>query len=568
MSKVAAMPAWLPEHLHEVARETGLADLVERAREPADYFDERPAARAVRFFSKNLRNFQGEWAGHVFVLEPWQELLVWVLFGWQREDGTRKFRRVYVEIPRKNGKSTFTAGLKLKLLFADNEPGAQIYGAAYKIDQADIIYQIASMMVLNSPTLKERARVIASTKRIIVINPKTRMPTGSFYRAIPGERAKGQTGYNAHATVVDELEEQENDELISVLDTSTASRRQPVSIKLTTAGEESETETPYSKEHDFAVAVLAGKLPAPRDYLAIIYAARKDEDWRDIKVWERVNPGMRTGLVKRQYVVDQISQAINEPWKQDDILRFHLNLRRKTRQTYTDMTAWEANARPLMKLEDFKGRECYLALDLSNKVDLSALSIAFPPKGGDAEDTGLYETLAEFWTPKDTAAQRALRDYIPYDRWIQDGWMHGCDGEVIRYAEIKQRILELSKILDVREIAYDPWGAWQLAQELSDEGFTVVEMRQGFKTMSEPTKELNRLIRARRLLHAGHPVLTWMADNLKVMQDPAENVKPDRRKTQRKKIDGMVTTIMALGRAVVNTRTQSVYEKGTVKRVG
>lgn len=509
----------------------------------AEYrFDERAATGAERFFERLLRHTKGEWAGQPFELQPWQREIVREVFGWKRGDGTRRYRRVYIEIPRKNGKSTFAAGLALYLLFADGEAGAEVYSAAADREQAGIVFSQAKLMVEASPALGRFAEIYKGS----IVVPST----ASAYKVLSSD-VPTKHGLNAHGIVFDELHAQPNRELWDVLTTSVGSRRQPLIIAITTAGYD--RESICWEQHEYARRVNAGIVDDPEMY-AFIAAAEEEDDWTDEETWRKANPGYDV-TVKGEYLRVEAGRAKQTPAYQNTFRRLHLNQWTQQAERWLDMSAWDACAFAVDE-KRLEGRECYGGLDLASSSDVAAFGLVFPP----LEEEGVFEVLPFFWIPRENMIERARRDRVPYDAWVRDGWMRSTEGNVIDLAFICRDIVELGKRFNIREIAFDRWGAVQVSQTLAGAGFEMVQFGQGFASMATPTKELLRLVLGGKVAHGGNPPLRWMADNLVVTQDPAGNVKPDKKKS-REKIDGIVALIMALDRSLRHGgKPKSVYE--------
>jgi len=505
------------------------------------WFDEKAADRATKFFEKFLRHTKGRWAGTPFRLEPWQsEEIIRPLFGWKRRDGTRKYREAYIEIPRKNGKSTLSSGIALYLLVADREPGAEVYSAAGDRDQASIVFDQARAMVEMSPQLQKRVTVY---KRSMVV-PATR----SSYKVLSAE-AYTKHGLNAHGVVVDELHVQPNRELVDVLTTSTGSRTQPMVVYITTAGYD--RQSICWEKHEYARQILEGVIEDP-SFFTFIAAADEEDDWTDPATWKKANPGYGV-TVSEDYLVKEARKAKQVPAYQNTFRRLHLNQWTQQETRWLELAAWDACDAPL---PDLDGRECFAGLDMASTTDIAALVLVFPP-----QEEGVYYVSPFFWIPRENIVERSLRDRVPYDAWERDGLMIATPGNVIDYEAIKATVAELGKRYHIREIAYDRWGAFQISQDLEGMGFTMVPFGQGFASMSAPSKELLRLILETKLAHGGHLVLRWMADNVVVRQDPAGNVKPDKSKS-RQKIDGIVAMVMGLDRAIRHGNAgDSVYEE-------
>jgi phage terminase large subunit-like protein len=302
--------------------------------------------------------------------------------------------------------------------------------------------------------------------------------------------------------------------------------------------------------HDYARKVKEGIIEDPH-FLPVIYGLPKEEDWEDEENWKKVNPSLG-----HTFTIDKLRAAYNEckhiPARQNSFRRLRLDQWTKQEVRYIPMTFWDRCNRKV-SMKRLKGKVCYGGLDLASCIDIAAFAKAFPA------DDGFFDVLMRFWIPEENILERADRDKVPYDMWVQEGWIRATPGNVIDYAVIEQDIKKDAEIYLLAEIAYDPWGALQITQNLEAEGITMVQFRQGFKSMSPPTKELLKLIMSRKIRHGGNPVLRWMADNLMVSTDPAENVKPDKKKST-ERIDGMVALIMALDRTLRHEDKRSVYE--------
>ena len=507
------------------------------------WYDEAAADRAVSFFSRFLKHHKGEWAGRPFILDPWQEHdIIRPMFGWMRADGTRRYRTGYVEIPRKNGKSTLAAGIGLYLTIADGEAGAEVYSSATKKDQAKIVHDAAKQMVRGSRELSKFVTVLRNNISVERIAAKFE-PLGADSNTLDG--------LNAHGNIVDELHAHRDRTVWDVLITSMGARRQPLTLAITTAG----TYVPTSigwEQHDYAVKVLEGIIEDD-SYFVYIAAADKDDDWTDPATWYRANPALGISI-KEEYLREQCEKAKSSPAFQNTFRRLHLNQWTEQTTRWIDMDKWGQGARPLDPLE---GRVCFAGLDLASTTDLTALVLVFPD-----EDYHEFDVLAKFWVPGERMVERVRRDRVPYDAWARDGYLDVTDGDVFDDEAVRLAIRELGELYDIKEIAYDRWGASSLAPKLAGDGFLVVPMGQGFASMAAPTKELDRLIVGGLLRHAGNPILAWMASNVAVRQDPAGNIKIDKSKST-ERVDGMVALVMGLDRALrhqLDDLGPSVYE--------
>jgi phage terminase large subunit-like protein len=507
-------------------------------------FDGHAADLAVRFFEKLLVHTKGALAGRPFKLMGWQkDEIIRPLFGWKRAGGVRRFRRAYIEIPRKNGKSTLAAGMALLGLFADNEYGAEVYSAAGDRDQAAIVFRQAQDMVRMSPALQERSQVF--TRSIVV------QESMSVYRVLSAD-APTKHGLNASMVIFDELHVQPNRELWDVLSTSQGARAQPLLVAITTAGYD--RQSICWEQHEYARQVLDGIIPDPT-FFGFMAAARENDDWLDPEVWKQANPGIGD-TVRLEYLEEEARRAKQTPAYQNTFRRLHLNQWTQQETRWLDMAAWDVCG-SVVDVNLLAGAACYGGLDLASTSDVASLALVFASEPDEEER---YQVVMKFWIPESAMIERARRDRVPYDVWVRQGLITATEGNVIDYARIVKDIEELMERYNIREIAFDRWGAFQVSQQLSNAGITMVGFGQGFVSMSPPTKELLRVVLDERIAHAGNPVLRWMADNLMVRQDPAGNVKPDKAKS-REKIDGMVALIMGLDRAIRNRGVDgSVYE--------
>jgi len=500
-------------------------------------FDLAAAERVRTFFQRFLRHSKGEWAGQPFVLLDWQWTeIIAPLFGWLRPDGTRRYRRGYVEVPKKNGKSCLFSGLALYLLLGDREPGAEIYCAAVDRDQASIVFNEAANMVEASPELSQRLKTIRSTKRIVDHG------TRSFYRALSAD-VPAKEGLNAHAILIDELHAQKNRDMWDVLRYAGASRRQPLHLAITTAGYD--RHSICWEQHTYAKHVLDGTIEDPA-FFAYITAAEPDDDWTDPAVWKKANPSFGTTLSAEQFAED-CREAQESPAKENSFRRYRLNQWTEQETRWLSLEKWDACGTPLDELE---GRECFAGLDLSSTTDITALVLVFPGETG-------YDVLPLFWVPEEGATLRDRRDHVPYRQWIRAGLIEATAGEVVDYDVIRKRIQELGERFRIQEIALDRWNATQLATQLSGDGFEMVAFGQGYASMNAPTKKLEELVLSGKLAHAAHPVLRWMAGNVSIETDAADNWKPSKKKSS-ERIDGIVALIMALDRAT--TQPSSTWE--------
>ena len=509
------------------------------------YYDEEMANFAVTFIEQ-LCHTKGTWAGKKFKLLDWQEQIIRDLFGTLKPNGYRQFNTAYIEIPKKNGKSELAAAVALLLCCGDGEQRAEIYGCAADRGQATIVFDVAADMVRMCPALNKRCKILTSQKRILFT------PTNSFYQVLSAE-AYSKHGFNIHGVVFDELHTQSNRKLFDVMTKGSGdARMQPLYFLITTAG--TDTNSICYETHQKAKDILEGRKIDPTFY-PVIYGAGEDEDWTDPKVWLKSNPslGETIGMDKVEAACESAKQ---NPGEENSFRQLRLNQWVKQAVRWMPMDKWDACAFPANE-EMLEGRVCYGGLDLSSTTDLTSFCLVFPPEDEDEP----YYVLPYFWVPEDTLDLRVKRDHVPYDLWHRQGYLETTEGNVVHYGYIEKFIERLGERFNIRDIAFDRWGATQMSQDLENMGFTVVPMGQGFASMSPPTKELMKLTLERKIAHGGHPVLRWNMDNIFIRTDPAGNIKADKAKST-EKIDGAIAMIMALDRAIRcgNDTSESVYD--------
>ena len=511
-------------------------------------YDKASADYAVAFIEA-LRHTKGTWAGKPFQLIDWQEQIVRDLFGILKPNGYRQFNTAYIEIPKKQGKSELAAAIALFLTCADGEERAEVYGCAADRQQASIVFEVAADMVRMCPALSKRVKLLASTKRLIYL------PTNSFYQVLSAE-AYSKHGFNIHGVIFDELHTQPNRKLFDVMTKGSGdARMQPLYFIITTAG--NDTNSICYEVHQKAKDILDGRKHDPTFY-PVIYGANENDDWTDPKVWRKANPslGITVGIDKVKAACESAKQ---NPAEENSFRQLRLNQWVKQAVRWMPMDKWDKCAFSVDP-ELLKGRVCYGGLDLSSTTDITAFVLVFPPEDEDDK----YYILPYFWIPEDNLELRVRRDHVNYDLWEKQGFLKTTEGNVVHYGYIEKFIEALGEEYNIREIAFDRWGAIQMVQNLEGMGFTVVPFGHGFKDMSPPTKELMKLTLEQKLAHGGHPVLRWMMDNIYIRTDPAGNIKADKEKST-EKIDGAVATIMALDRAIRcgNSDSASVYgERG------
>ena len=514
------------------------------------YYDIEAAERVVTFIEEYCRHYKGEWAGQPMLLSEWQKRCLLEAFGWFNEAGFRVVRSVWIEVARKNGKSQFAAAVGMYLLVADHEPGAEVYSSATKRDQARIVFNAARAIVRQNKELRKHVKV--QRTQLLVDR------TDSKFEPLSAD-AHTLDGLDPHGNIIDEIHAHRTREVWDVLDTAMGARRQPMTWVITTAGVYDPEQIGW-QQHEYAQNILEGIF---EDDSLLIYMCAADDDipWDSTEAIEQANPNLGIS-VKAEYLAIQCTKARAQASFTNTYRRLHTNQWTQAHTLWLKLEDWRACAGELPPKKYLATLPCWGGLDLSSKVDLTAMALAFYDERPDPEDEdapALWYLAVEHFMPADDIVERSREDKVPYDRWAEQGYITLTPGNVIDYDFIIEHACDSADRFDLLELAYDPWNAMQTAVKLQSEGLTVVEMRQGYATLSEPTKEFESLIISQQLRHGGNPVLAWEANNVVVVEDPAGNIKPDKQKSRRR-IDGIVAGIMAIGRGIISDGGRSVYE--------
>lgn len=515
------------------------------------WFDEEEAQRYVDFFQEYLVHIKGQWAGQPIILVDVQKYdMIMPLFGWMRDDGTRRFRVAYWEVPRKNTKSTLAAGVGLALLFVDPEPGAEIYSAATDATQAGVVFGLAKEMLMRSDSLRDRAKPHRHS-----------LIYGSSFFKVLSSKPESKHGFNVSGLIVDELHAHRNRDLVDVLETGRGSRTQPVTVFITTAGHD-RTGICWEKREQ-AERVMNG-VNNLWSILPLIFCAEpkdeKDGRWKLKRTHVRANPLYGISVLEGPFK-EELENAKDAPTALNRFLNLHLNIWTQQAERWLPMPDWDACATKRKK-GLLEGQRCVMGLDLATTTDLTACTMLFPRNDG-----GVW-VLPHFWIPSDNMRERERRDGVPYSTWVREGLITATPGNAVDYPVVRQMLKNFAMAYNFKTIGYDPWNATQLAMELKDEdGFEMIEVQQGYKFMNAPSKELLRLVLTHKLYHDGNPVLRWHADTVAVIEDtsPARNIKPVKpdRKATGNRIDGIVATVIGLSVLMGEEKPKrSKYEEG------
>jgi phage terminase large subunit-like protein len=492
------------------------------------------ASRKVAIINR-LTHTKGVFAGQPFKLRPWQERrIVRPLFTTDRA-GRRRYRTCLLMMPRKNGKTEIAAALAIDGLLFDGEKGAEVYSAAADKDQASLVFNVAAQMIRNDAELYAACEILDSQRRIV------HRKSGSVYRAISAE-AFSKHGFNASRVIYDELHAAPNRELWDVLASSTGARDQPLVIAISTAGFDRHSILWELYAHAKNVAENPDLDPS---FLPIVFEAPIEADWRDEKVWRAANPALGDFRSIEEMRV-ACARAIEIPAQENTFRRLYLNQWTEQSARWISTEAWDAcrTERPI-----WSGRVCYAGLDLASTTDVTALVAVYPRDGGS------FDIRAAAFLPEDHLRERSARDRVPYEQWARDGALILTPGNVVDYARVRAELLAWADESDLREVAFDPWNATDLTTRLAQQdGLTCVPIRQGFASLSAPTKALEKAILARTLRHDGHPILRSHISNVSVEQDAAGNLKPSK-KLSTARIDLVAALVMAVDRMDRNSAT-------------
>jgi phage terminase large subunit-like protein len=486
------------------------------------------AQRAIAIIN-NLTHTKGPFAQQAFNLRPWQRQILTRLFK-TGPDGRRQYRTCLLMLPRKNGKSELAAALAIYFLIFDGEQGAEVYSAAADKDQAALVFNVAAAMIRNDPELEAQVEIIDSQKRIV------HRASGSFYRAISAE-AYSKHGFNASVVIYDELHAAPSRELWDVLATSQGARAEPMLIAITTAGYDRHSILWELYAHATKVRERPELDPT---FLPIIYEAPIEADWTDERVWKKANPALGDfRSVEDMRILAARAKEI--PAQENTFRRLYLNQWTEQASRWLAMPAWDA-CQVAPDRSTWNARACFVGMDLSTTTDLTALVAVLP------DDVGGFDVLCQFFVPQEKIRTRSTRDRVPYDQWAREGWLIATPGDTVDYDVVRETLQTWASTYHVQEIAYDPWNATDIITKLTaQDGFVCVPIRQGFASLSAPTKALEKAILSKALRHDGHPVLRWNVSNVSVETDAAGNLKPSK-KLSTERIDGVVALVMALDR--------------------
>jgi phage terminase large subunit-like protein len=530
----------------KLATRRHLRDLGPSGKKKGIYFDHDSANAVIDFF-KLLPHVKGrQFAGQNLLLEPWQKFIIGSAFGWKLvKTQLRRYRYIYVEVPRKNGKSTIGAGVGLALSFLDAETGGEVYSCATKKDQAKIVHSMAVSMVNKSSLLAAHSKIYVNN--IFLPATETR------YEPL-GADSSTLDGLNPHGIIIDELHAWKGDDLWNVLEDALGSREQPMVFIITTAG--FDQEGICFAQREYGLRVIDPRTGFEDDtFFSFVATADKKDDWKSKATWYKANPNL--GVSKRlEYMENLCKKAQDMPRKENSFLNKQLDIWTRQEVRWLSVDKWDKSSKKIPE-EEIAAAPCFGGLDLSSNRDLTSFALVWPISAG-------FACRVWFWVPEDTIYERSKEDRVPYDLWVKNGHIETTPGNSIDYDFIRSKINELGDQYDITEIAADRWNAQHIMTQLTGDGFDVFPFGQGFFSMSEPSKQLELCVLKNNLFHGGNPVLRWQIGNVQVQEDAAGNIKPAKNKSK-DKIDGVVAMIMALGRAVLYDEEESPYEEHGIR---
>lgn len=554
-------------------------------------FNQQAADIAINFFERILKHTADEWYGQPFLLSPWQEEAVSQIFGQIDDHGNRTIETVYLEVPKKSGKTELAAGLVLLVLVLNKMPGCQVYGAASATRQAMNVYRAACKMWEQSPLLKQNLRLLRGTNRIL-----KRSDPDSFYAAIAADGDFGD-GVNPACTIADEVHRWKTRKQLEnwdVLSKGGITRKQTLTVAITTAGVQSDSPLAWML-HEKAQRIADGVVSDPKFY-GRIYAAAKTDDPALESTWIKANPSLRVngGFLEIEKIREKYVSAVAEG-DLTSFKRYFLNIWDQKENLAIDMQKWDAcgpdsdseesepysaslwrsqgllpnpgptiidahlidapKVRPLPHdlMAHFVGRRCWAGVDLSMTTDTSALALVFPCEDGAGDGAESYDVLPFFWLPDDKIRKLQISLGVPLEKWAEQGFLELSPGEVVDYREIRARLEWAAQMFDLAEICWDPWNSRQLSVPMIEDGYTCVEIRQGYRSLSEPTKKVLELVSRGAMHHGAHPMLRWQAGCCATITDGRDNImfsKPDREKSTAR-IDGPAAIVNAMFRAML-----------------
>ena len=504
---------------------------------PGYTFNPKRGAK-VCYFVEHLRHTKGPLARQKIVLEPWQVFILTTVFGWVDSTGARRFKDVYIEVPRGNGKSALSSGIALYMLAADGEYGAECYSFATTGDQAKIVFDVARQMAQMSPDVKTALNLTVQKHSI------TQLTTGSSFSA-KNSKDDSLDGLNTHFGCIDELHAHKTRGLYDVIETSIGKRKQPMVWTITTAGFDT---SGICYEVRSIVTMILNQTVQVESQFGIIYTIDEDDDWTSDAALIKANPNWGVS-VNPETLISHREKALTLPSAVNNFKTKYLDVWCSAKSAWMDMQAWKACEDPTLDITDFEGQPCIIGLDLGAKNDITAKVRLFPRQRSDGKTE--YYAFFDFYLPEDTIEKSTNSQY---QGWVEQGFIHQTPGAMTDFSIVEEGLREDLSRLEVQAIAYDPWQATQLATRLSEDGAPMVEFRNTVQNMSDPMKSLEALVLDGRIKYCPNPAMTWMMGNVVAKLDAKDNIFP-RKERYENKIDGPVAMIYALAMCMSDLET-------------
>ena len=505
-------------------------------------------ANRVCNFVELLPHVKGIWAGKRVALEPWQKFILTTIFGWvDKKTGYRRYRTVYIEVPRKNGKSFLTSAVAVYMLVADKEIGAEIYSVASTKEQAMIVFRTAQQMVRKSKALREKFGIEIGAHNLHVLSSSSKFESLA---------AEGSTldGLNIHFASNDELHAHKNRMVYDVIETSTGARAQSLVWNITTAGF---NRSGICFELRTYLNKILNKIFADESLFGIIYTIDEKKDkWTQEKVWKKANPNYNVSVFPND-IARLCKKAKEMSSAQNNFLTKRLNCWVNADTAWMNMIKWHECVDASLSIDDFEGKLCFVGVDLASKIDIAAVSLIFPDDYGEG-----YTLFLKYYLPEECVFDKNYSSAAHYDGWAKEGFIDLTPGNMIDQDYIKEDLIHCLEKFYVKEIAYDPWQAAKLSAELGNAGAELVEIRPTVQNFSNAMKMFEATTNAKKLKHTGCPVMSWMVSNVVAHADKKDNIYPNKEKSENK-IDGVIATLMALNRYICHVENESIYaERG------
>lgn len=524
-----------------LACERHLRDVENQGSEGFPFVWDEDRAADVCDFIELQYHIKGEWARRKerIKLEPWQQFVLCSAFGWVHQDtGLRRFRTVYIEVPRKNAKSTLSSAVGLYGLAADGEAGAEVYSAATTRDQARIVFQDAQNMARRNKEMCVALGINVGAHNIHVL------ATASKFEALSAE-ANSLDGLNPHLPIIDELHAHKTRSVYDVLESATGAREQSLLWLITTAGSD---RSGVCYEVRTYVSKILDRVTEDETFFGVIWTIDDGDDWTEPASWEKANPNWNVS-VKPDDMARLARKAMETPSAVNNFLTKRLNVWVNADVAWMDMRAWDRCSDPALRLEDFEGEPVIVGIDLASRVDIAALRLVFHREGE-------FYAFGRYYLPEETIETSTNSQY---SGWVRMGKLVPTPGNIIDFGYIEDDLRDLSGRFEIKHVAFDPFQATQFSTRMMAEGFPMVEVGATVKNFSEPMKQMEALVLAGKYHHDGDPVQTWMVSNVVAHMDAKDNIYPRKERVENK-IDGVVSDLMALNLWMRDTNEVSVYE--------